>query len=147
VHDIAEDTVKQTLSQGLQKLMVKPQVSTQITDAIDIVDMEDSISASNAGIQEEQEKKQRQKTTEVPSPCDHPLSCLMMEAVLIKEQFVGITMDPNREKVDKRDKDGIKRQEFDQEFFTMGMYVSKLLPYANRNFKMGAPAIVKLLKS
>ena len=71
----------------------------------------------------------------------------MMEAVLIKEQFVGITMDPNREKVDKRDKDGIKRQEFDQEFFTMGMYVSKLLPYANRNFKMGAPAIVKLLKS
>lgn len=48
----------------------------------------------------------RSSVVKVPSPSDHPFSCLMMELVLIKELFVKVTMDPNREKVDSKDKFG-----------------------------------------
>lgn len=54
----------------------------------------------------------------------------MMETVLVKQAFVKVTMDPNREKIDNPGKNGVRKQEYDQEFFDLAMYQNKLIPQA-----------------
>ena len=82
---------------------------------------------------------------------DDPLRCLMLEVQEVKDEFVGVTMDPNRERIDGGESGG--KASYDQEFFTFQMYEHKFLPRVNEYFELTAPgllsppSIVKLLQS
>lgn len=78
---------------------------------------------------------------------DDPIRSLMMEVWMIKQHFVKVTMDPNREKIQVAGPGGVMKSSYDQEFFTYRMYEHNLVPKASEQFLMTMPTIIRLLKS